>query len=143
MMKVDFRDAHNRHWEDAEYLFQAQRWANSDHLYGVAAECGLKTPMLKFDMPFDEQKDRPQKSEDRVHANGAWLRYESYRCGHRWGTRFSLPDRNPFWDWDISDRYAHHGQFDAERTGAHRVGAREIRNLIRQADQEGLFDDHL
>ena len=41
-MKADFLDAHQRHWDDAEHLLQAQRWANADHLYGFAAECGLK-----------------------------------------------------------------------------------------------------
>jgi len=38
----DFLDAHERHWEDAELLFGNRRWANADHLYGLAAECGLK-----------------------------------------------------------------------------------------------------
>ena len=31
-MKADFLDAHNRHWKDAELLFNAKRWANADHL---------------------------------------------------------------------------------------------------------------
>lgn len=143
MMKADFQDAHLRHWEDAEYLFQAQRWANADHLYGVAAECGLKALMLKFGMPFDDQKDRPEKGEDRAHANRVWLRYESYRSGHSRGSRFALSGQNPFSDWDISGRYAHRSQFDAERAGVHRSGAHEVHYLIRQADHEGLFDDHL
>ena len=143
MMKADFQDAHIRHWTDAEYLFQAQRWANADHLYGVAAECGLKALMLKFGMPFDSQKDWPKHQEDRSHANRIWLRYESYRCGRNLGDKFSLSDRNPFSDWDISDRYAHHGYFDVERTGVHRVGAKEVFDLMRKADLEGLLDDYL
>lgn len=49
-MKTDFHDAHERHWDDAERLFEAQRWANADHLYGVAAECGLKWLMVHFGM---------------------------------------------------------------------------------------------
>lgn len=31
-MPVDFRDAAERHWEDAEYLLEASRIANADHL---------------------------------------------------------------------------------------------------------------
>ncbi|WHF34964.1 hypothetical protein [Aeromonas salmonicida] len=47
-MQADFLDAHARHWDDAESLLQAQRWANADHLYGMAAECGLKQLMRVF-----------------------------------------------------------------------------------------------
>lgn len=39
---ADFPDAHARHWQDAERLAQAGRWANADQLYGYSAECGLK-----------------------------------------------------------------------------------------------------
>lgn len=50
-MNPDFLDAHDRHWNDAEYLFAALRWANADHLYGLSAECGLKRLMIAFGMP--------------------------------------------------------------------------------------------
>lgn len=49
-MQVDFLDAHFRHWEDVEQLFQQHRLANADHLYGLAAECGLKRLMMVFGM---------------------------------------------------------------------------------------------
>lgn len=42
---TDFVDAHERHWRDAELLWQHQRWANADQLYGLSAECGLKALM--------------------------------------------------------------------------------------------------
>lgn len=34
-MLQDFLDAHQRHWSDAEPLFEAARWAGADHLYGI------------------------------------------------------------------------------------------------------------
>lgn len=37
-----FRDAMDRHWQDAELLHRKERLANADHLYGLSAECGLK-----------------------------------------------------------------------------------------------------
>jgi hypothetical protein len=58
-MNTDFYDAHQRHWDDAELLYEKQRWANADHLYGMAAECGLKQLMLAFGMTFDSGKNRP------------------------------------------------------------------------------------
>ena len=72
-MQADFLDAHKRHWEDAERLFQAQRWANADHLYGMAAECGLKRLMQAFGMPLDVSKDRPLKQEDRCRIPDDWI----------------------------------------------------------------------
>lgn len=97
-MQADFFDAHERHWDDAERLFNAQCWANADQLYALAAECGLKRLMLAFGMPFDTSKDRPDKEQDRKHADGIWARYESYRYGHHRGTGYGLPSSNPFSD---------------------------------------------
>lgn len=138
-MPADFHDAHHRHWDDAERLFVAGRWANADHLYGLAAECGLKRLMLAFGMPFDSAKDRPTGQPDRVHADGVWARYESYRCGHHRGASYVLLPINPFDDWNVSQRYAHQSQFDVVRTTPHQTGANQVRQLIRKAEWEGLI----
>ena len=138
-MQADFLDAHERHWDDAERLFQAQRWANADHLYGIAAECGLKRLMQAFGMPFDTSKDRPTKQEDRVHANGIWARFESYRCGHVQGTGYLLSASDPFGTWDVSDRYAHQSNFDQAGVQAHQAGALVVCELIKKAQREGLL----
>ena len=53
-MKVDCRDAHDRHWHDGETLYAASRWANADHLYGISAECGLKAAMTGLGMTTTE-----------------------------------------------------------------------------------------
>lgn len=51
---ADYGDAHLRHWEDAELLFNDDRWANADQLYGFSAECGLKALMRALGgMPVD------------------------------------------------------------------------------------------
>lgn len=39
----DFLNAHHRHWTDAELLYSQDRRANADHLYGLSAECGVRT----------------------------------------------------------------------------------------------------
>ena len=138
-MPTDFLDAHQRHWSDAEWLFNDQRWANADQLYALAAECGLKRLMLAVGMPFDTGKDRPDDALDRKHAEGIWARYESYRCGHPLGTAYVLPAPNPFSDWHISQRYAHHSDFDPVRVKAHRAGAAQVSHLIKQAARDGLL----
>lgn len=138
-MQADFLDAHERHWNDAEYLLQAQRWASADHLYGMAAECGLKRLMLMFGMPFDSVKDRPGDPQDRVHANGVWARFESYRSGHAHGVGYVLPINDPFDNWNVSDRYAHQSNFDQTRAQDHQAGAIVVCELIRKARREGLL----
>lgn len=138
-MKADFLDAHQRHWDDAEHLFAAGRWANADHLYGVAAECGLKRLMLQFGMSWDQTKDWPADRDNRVHADGIWARYESYRQGNVTGASYGLPIANPFANWDVSDRYAHQNQFAEPYAQAHKHGARLVCDLIAKARREGLL----
>lgn len=138
-MQADFLDAHERHWQDAETLFQMQRWANADHLYGMAAECGLKRLMLAFGMPYDTADDRPAQKNDRKHADGIWARFEAYRCGHHQGAGYALPAPNPFDNWDVAQRYARQSSFDQARVDAHRTGADWVRGLVHKALRDGLI----
>lgn len=137
-MQADFLDAHERHWQDAELLFQAKRWANADHLYGMAAECGLKRLMLAFGMLPDPKTGSPKSEHDRKHANEIWARYESYRCGHPRGAGYALTTPNPFENWKVEQRYAHRSNFNQPLVEAHRSGAEAVARLIQKARWEGL-----
>lgn len=138
-MQADFLDAHERHWSDAERLFQAQRWANADHLYGMAAECGLKRLMMVFGMSVDTATGSPVNNKDWKHVNNIWARFESYRSGHAQGTGYALSPNNPFAHWDVSDRYAHQSDFDQARVQGHQAGTQAVRSLIAKAQREGLL----
>lgn len=138
-MQSDFSDAHLRHWQDAEHLYQAERWANADHLFGLAAECGLKSLMSVFGMPFDRVRDRPEQSHDRKHVDAIWLRYETYRSGYHQGTAYTLPAGTPFQDWDIAQRYANQSAFESDRVSKHRNASDAVRRLINQAKRDGLL----
>lgn len=137
-MTADYLDAHQRHWDDAERLRGTERWANADHLYGIATECGLKRLMLAFGMTFDVSKGMPAEGKDREHANGIWARYESYRSGHPQGAAYALPAVNPFADWHVSQRYAPQAAFDRTRVEKHRRGAESVSLLVKQAHLEGV-----
>ena len=142
-MKADFFDAHGRHWEDAELLFERKRWANADHLYGLAAECGLKRLMVAFGMKTDVTTGSPKAREDKVHmgpSNGQdlWSHYGSY-CQGRWATVYALPAQNPFDNWNVDQRYAHNAEFSQAIVGPHRNGAESVHELIRKARREGLI----
>lgn len=139
-MTTDFLDAHNRHHLDAETLHGLCRLANADHLFGIATECGLKRLMLAFGMPFDTGRDAPRERDDRTHIDEIWNRYETYRSGHPAGTAYSLPStKNPFSDWEASQRYAHESNFDPARVARHRTAARFVSNLVRKARLNGLI----
>jgi hypothetical protein len=137
-VQADYLDAFQRHWDDAERLFNAARWANADQLHGLAAECGLKRLMIAFGMQVNLTNGAPSLPVDRVHANKIWSRFESYRSG-RETTEYVLAVPNPFSDWDISDRYAHHTQFDQPRCLTRQAGAQAVRDLITKARTEGMI----
>ena len=137
-MLEDFYDAHERHYGDAEVLYNQQRWANADHLFGVAAECGLKALTEKF-------KGGALVRGERYHINepskpsDAWEVFESYRSGHTAGSKFILPATNPFSDWDVSQRYANRSNFTQIIVDSHRAGASSVQSLLITADIEGLL----
>lgn len=137
-MLADFLDAHERHWTDAEGLFAAERFANADHLYGMATECGLKRLMMRFGMTVDE-KGNPTKRQDWKHVKDIWARFETYRSGKVEGVDYGLPTPSPFDNCSVDDRYAHQSHFDKVRVQSHQTGARTVRNLVAKAQREGLI----
>ena len=137
-MDTDFLDAHERHWKDAESLFRNSRWANADHLYGVAAECGLKKLMVVFGMKT-KPHGKPEDERDCAHANKVWARYDAYRSKCPFATAYGLPPKNLFHDWDVCQRYAKESHFDRACAERHQAGAALVRRLLSQAKKDGLI----
>jgi hypothetical protein len=137
-VQADLHDAHDRHWSDAEKPHAETRWANADHLYGLAVECGLKRLMYAFGMKLGSDGS-PAIRADRKHADQLWAQYEAYRSGHNAGGRYVLPAANPFGDWSVDQRYASRQEFDATRVNAHRLGADFVRRLLGKAVADGLI----
>lgn len=135
---VDFLDAHHRHWDDGEMLYQAGRLANADHLYGLSAECGLKAVMVALGMPTDKQGS--PLGPDRVHINQLWERFATFAQG-RAATRYVslLPGTNPFERWSVGQRYVHQRHFTQQLVQTHREGAQKVRTVVRQAREEGML----
>jgi len=129
----DYLDAHDRHWEDAELLFQEGRLANADHLYGLSAECGLKALWLRI----TRLTSLPRRQ--RVHINHFWDDFvrlsRNQRSSQMLGGR--LPPQNPFSNWSVNQRYASRQHFDQRLMEAHRRGAERVRNLVQNARQGG------
>ena len=133
---ADFHDAHLRHWQDAELLFEHQRWANADQLYGLSAECGLKAVMVDLGMPVGRH-GVPTQREHRQHVDALWAEFISFASG-RGGVPYvqMLPTANPFAAWSIDNRYAHGRHFSKAAVDPHRAAARTARQMAERAREE-------
>ena len=129
---ADFRAAHRRHWQDAELLFEHQRWANADQLYGLSAECGLKAVMRTFGMPVGRH-GVPTQREHRQHVRALWPEFVALANGRGVGKYLQmLPKGEPFAGWSTGDRYAHGRHFSRTCVGQHRSAARAVRVMVQQ-----------
>ncbi len=104
-MSTDFRGAAGRHLDDAELLFNEDRIANADQLFGLSAECSLKAVMVALGMATDSA-GTPQDRGHRVHMPELWTAFQSFASG-RLASRYLEPldAQNPFVDWDVEQRY--------------------------------------
>ena len=136
-MSVNFADAAQRHWTDAEQLVTTQRWPNSDHFYGLAAECALKEVMRALGMALDSD-DKPSDRKHRVHIDKLWSEFRTFASG-RGASNYAamLPASNPFSDWGIEQRYWHSAQILQGTVQPHRQGALHARAVLSQARQDG------
>jgi hypothetical protein len=134
----DYLDAMERHWLDAEHLFQhtPPRLANADQLYGLSAECGLKALMMKWGMTLNSN-NIPADGSDRKHADDIWDRYEAYRQGR--SSSLALPGTNYFDDWRIHHRYFSRSYFQQSAVSRHQQGAVIVKSLVTQAHIEGVL----
>ena len=135
----DFLAAMKRHWQYAELLCNQdhKRLPNADHLYGLAAECGLKAIMEKADEPLDLDNRQDHRKKYKKHINATWGHYKDFRSGRL--ASYALSTSNPFDNWLVDQRYAAELHFEEEKVNKHREGAREVYDLVERAKDEGLL----
>jgi len=137
-MPVDFRDAAERHWEDAEYLSADTRTANADHLYGLSAECVLKAVMFALGMTL-RTDGVPADRQHRVHINDLWNEFVSFtnsRNGAQYASQISNI-ANPFTNWSVNQRYDHRTGVTSVITETHRQGAQMAKQILDSAILNG------
>ena len=126
---ADFSDAHLRHWQDAELLCGAGRWANADQLYGFSAECGLKAVMHAHGMSVDAT-GTPTERRHKQHIQTLWGVFGAFVHGRPIADALHrLPRSNPFRAWSHNNRYANGRHFDSAAVAPHREGARLVRQI--------------
>lgn len=129
----DFYDAHRRHLDDADTLFELDRFANADHLYGLSAECGLKSVMQRERM-VDGEGTGALERKYWQHLPKLWGLFVDF-VSERPGALLSdeLRDRDPFSIWSIDDRYANTRHFQRRLVEPHRDAAQRIHDMCRRA----------
>jgi hypothetical protein len=110
---VDFFGAAMRHHSDATLLLGEGRDPNAGHLFGFAAECGVKALLVDCGYPTDSDGDlvRPGQSipDARKHINelAGLLQQIVASLSGRNGARYlaQIPNVASFADWKVSHRY--------------------------------------
>lgn len=136
---ADFADAHRRHLEDAELLFENARWANADHLYGLSAECGLKAIMLRLEMDVDDVSGEPREPKHKQHLPKLWRVFENFAREHGGGRYVDLlSGHRRFKNWSINNRYARRRNFQDADVRPHRDAAWGISEVVRSVKWERM-----
>ncbi|MCX2733540.1 hypothetical protein OOZ19_25135 [Saccharopolyspora sp. NFXS83] len=138
-----FADAADRHYRDAQLLREEQRFANADHLAGVAAECALKAILVGHlgGVVRRGRPTHPQHSDSRYgHLPGLWRELGLISSG-RTGSTFHqvITGTNPFLRWDVAERYSDGSHIDARRADTHLDEARKILSFHQQAQIYGAL----
>lgn len=138
-MPTDYRDAAERHFEDAQLLENDSRTANADQLYGLSSECALKAVMLGLGMIL-RPDGSPQEKRHRVHINELWKEFITFahsRSGAEYAAMLG-PSPNPFLDWEISQRYSHRSEIAADALTAHKTAAESTKSILTKAILDGV-----
>lgn len=108
---VDFHQAGKRHFADAELLRDHKRDSSAGHLYGFAAECGIKTLLVWNGYPTDpgtgELDEKKKKFKVHIHEfvrNIGTL--QTYLDG-RGAAKYlaMMPNLGHFSNWKTDHRY--------------------------------------
>ena len=135
-MHTDFYNAFFRHATDADLLLDKKRWANADHLYGLAAECALKK-LLQLQGIKTKDDGSPKKYKYRVHINKLWDAYPNFMQTR---DAYTIPEENPFLDWDIAQRYTHEKDITEQMCRNHCAAVNILKKILRKAM---LFDGRI
>jgi hypothetical protein len=118
-----------RHWDDARLLETSIRRPNADHLYGVAAECGLKSALVAVGAATANPTlpDRYYQHIDKL-----WTLIPHQNIQKRFPGLAALlkGPGTPFGDWSIDQRYADGTAVTTEVLERHRTWASRVLGAV-------------
>ncbi|MFU8788617.1 MAG: hypothetical protein ACNA7G_06275 [Methylobacter sp.] len=143
-MKIDFKNAAERHYRDGELLYRHSYWANADQLYGLSSECILKRIIVGLDSNSVNQvtgdfTDRNHRKhfDNKNNSKDLWSYFSITFAGRL--AQHSLPSVNRFSDWDIFQRYIHESYIDQHRADSHRLATKALQNLLQELFIDGVI----
>jgi hypothetical protein len=123
-MMENYADAAVRHWRDAELLKRENRMENADQLYGLSAECAIKS-MVSGLKNFTGSG--AWEANHFKHINVLWNGVNLSCVQKAFPTLSTLLSQNsPFDDWDVAQRYCSDGHVSAQALNEHRNAVRRI-----------------
>lgn len=130
-----FRECALRHWEDGVLLEREKRLPNANQLFGVAAECAIKSALCTR---AEFIPDGHLEKDHRVHVDQLWK-----HINESWGeTRLRalqkafpalvavLKQENPFHDWSIAQRYAPEDAVSSDAYQRHRKATQLVMSKV-------------
>jgi hypothetical protein len=139
---VDFYGAGRRHYEDAELLMNHTRLPNAGHLFGFAAECGVKALLVTHGLSTDPAtgdlvETRPYKYK--THINVLISNVQAFQGSQGYSKYLGMmPNLRTFSNWDTSHRYYNESSIPASLTDW-RTAAAEVIKMLDQAKLDGVI----
>lgn len=141
-MKTDFKNAYERHQQDADSLFDRRRYANADHLYGLAAECALKAVMVGLDPNLVDKNGDFLNQTDKKHIDKLWGHFRLFLQGRNASSLLIhiSSSNSPFNKWTVNSRYAHQKTFNKGNVLSHKKTVNDsIAGLMLEARTKGIL----
>lgn len=140
---VDFQGASKRHYKDAELLITNKRIANAGHLFGFAAECGIKALLVAYGLETDPRtgdiKETARPSRYKTHVNTLINNVQTF-AGSRQYSKYlgMMPNLKAFSNWDTGHRYWNEAAIPPSHS-RWRDAAREVIQMLDQAKLDGVI----
>ncbi|WP_030884888.1 hypothetical protein [Streptomyces sp. NRRL S-1868] len=143
--KDHFASAAKRHFCDADYLHGDGRLPAADHLFGFAAECAIKSLLLRFTdvtmgptKPMVEHPEDPDKKVEFGHVNELVREVRILARGRNGAQLHTalVEDLQAFKKWHVKFRYFDGGYAQSEVVSRRRGAAWNILALHEQAKRD-------
>jgi len=143
---VDFSAASKRHYRDAELLLTNNRIPNAGHLFGFAAECGIKALLVSHGLRVDsttgdikEEKEKNKPYKYKTHINVLINNVKAFKDSRMYSQYVEMmPNLMAFSNWNTNHRYYDESSIPASHNNW-REAAREVMQMLDKAKSDGVI----
>lgn len=141
-MTMDFLGSSKRHYQDAELLTSNNRYPNAGHLFGFAAECGLKALLISHGLRTnpatgDIVESHPYKYK--THVDVLINNVFTFSSSRNFVKYLSImPGIMAFSNWKIEHRYFFESLIPASLSNWKKA-AGEVMKALQQAELDGVI----